>query len=289
MDKFENQAEFKDIFYTYREESSTQDLFNRDYDLLIITDDDLKPAFQPLAADHNADGVRTIIRTLTNIGSTDPVDIREYILNEYLNHNISYVLIGGDHDVVPSKELYYGKYYYWEQWLDMYGPSDLYYSCLDGDFNGNGNGIFGEPDDNVDLVAEVYIGRACVGDIPEVNHFVNKTLAYKNGDPRDPYLNKVLMAGEWLVGPPDYPNDIWGGDYMDELINGSDSNDYVTVGIPNDEDSLWDIDKLYDRDWSGHYWPNTEIKNRINNNLHIINHLGHGNEEYALKMYIQEV
>ena len=46
---------------------------------------------------------------------------------------------------------------------------------------------------------------------------------------------------------------------MDELINGSDTHHFTTVGVPNDEYSLYNIEKLYDRDWENNYWSYKEI------------------------------
>jgi len=74
----------------------------------------------------------------------------------------------------------------------------------------------------------------------------------------DEYLDNVLMAGEYLG---DYGIASWGGNYLDQLINGSTLDGYETVGIPWDE---YNIERLYDRDWPGNDWPKEEIKTRIN-------------------------
>jgi hypothetical protein len=252
-----------------------------DYDLLIITTDALKTCFEPLAEYHTSQGLSTYIATLSDIGSTDPEAIRSYIRTAYLNQHIEYVLLGGDADVVPARMLWatsgYGD-------TDVM-PADVYYACLDGPYNSDGDERWGEPNDgengkDVDLVAEVYVGRACVGDSFEVDNFIQKTVSYVYTV--DAYLGKVLMVGEFLWPDPD----TYGCDYMDELINGSDANGYSTVGIP------WDryfIDKLYDRDWPTHNWPKEELINRINDNVHLINHLGHSSYDYNMKMYSSDV
>jgi hypothetical protein len=159
-------------------------------------------------------------------------------------------------------------------------PSDLYYACLDGPYNSDGDDRWGETKDgtnggDVDLIAEVYLGRACVGNSYEVDNFIHKTISYMNND--DNYLNEVLLVGEYLWSNPD----TWGGDYMDELIDGSSSHEYTTIGVPSDE---YFIDKLYDRDWIDNHWSKEEIINRINDNVHLINHLGHSWYNYNMKM-----
>jgi len=68
---------------------------------------------------------------------------------------------------------------------------------------------------------------------------------------------------------------------MDELIDGCSDHGYTTVGIPSDE---YNISTLYDRDWGWPYWPKEELIMRINNNTHIINHLGHGHPFHVMKL-----
>jgi hypothetical protein len=251
-----------------------------DYELLLITTDALKTCFEPLAQYHTSHGISTHIATLSDIGSNDPEAIRSYIRTEYLNSNIEYVLLGGDSDIVPARMLWVSSGY--GETDEM--PSDLYYACLDGTYNYDGDEYWGEPKDgenggDVDLIAEVSVGRACVGDSFEVDNFIQKTVSYINTD--DAYLTKVLMVGEYLWGGPD----TWGGDYMDELIDGSSNNGYTTIGIPSEN---YTIDTLYDRDWPGNDWPKEELINRINDNVHIINHLGHSGYDYNMKMYISD-
>ena len=259
---------------------------SENYDMLIITTNDLKSGFEPLKAAHDAEGIKTIIKTLSDIklipSSVTPEDIRDYIRDFYRQYGIEYVLIGGDADVVPAKQLWVQA---WSGGDTTFMPSDLYYACLDGTYNFDGDELWGEPKDgdnekDVDLIAEVYVGRACAGNIAEVNNFVNKTLGYlSNGGYSE---GKVLMAGEYLWSNPD----TYGDDYMDELINGSSANGYTTVGIPSD---LYEIDKLYDRDWPEDGWPTSEIVNRMNNGVLIVNHLGHASYGYCMRMINEDV
>jgi len=256
------------------------------YDLLIITTNSLKKYFEPLKEYHDSHGVKTIIATLDETGDT-PEDIRDYIRNAYLSMGIKYVLIGGDDDVVPARML-------WVYGLDenttpyqTFMPSDLYYGCLDGTYNYDGDDKWGEPTDgdnghDVDLVAEVYVGRACVGDKTEVSNFVDKTIEYMSTN-ADPYLKKVLLAGEYLG---DYGVASWGGNYLDQIIDGSNLDGYTTVGIPSDK---FNIEKMYDRDWQNNYWTKEDMMNRINSGEHIIQHDGHSSYEYNMKMVTDDV
>ncbi|MBU0984496.1 MAG: thrombospondin type 3 repeat-containing protein, partial [candidate division Zixibacteria bacterium] len=118
-------------------------------------------------------------------------------------------------------------------------------------------------------------------DAAEVNRFVSKTLGYVTST--DPYLQKVLMVGEYLGfgGISDYAADM-----MEQIEDGSSADGYTTIGIPSD---VYTIDELFERDWAGNDWPQSELVSRINNDLHIINHLGHGSPDYAMKLYNSDV
>ena len=67
--------------YTQEYASSSTPLEH--YDLLIITTNALKSSFEPLKQAHDATGVETVIKTLTDIGGSDPESIRNYIRDAY--------------------------------------------------------------------------------------------------------------------------------------------------------------------------------------------------------------
>lgn len=256
------------------------------YDLLILTTDSLKSGFEPLKQAHDATGVSTVIKTLTDVGASDLESIRNYIKEAFLNWGIEYVLIGGDSNIIPAPIL-------WVYGLDeetdpyeTYMPSDLYYACLDGPYNYDGDNKWGEPTDgenggDVDLVADVYVGRACVDNLADVNNFVTKTIAYINKNPDDEYLKKICLAAEYLG---DYGIASYGGTYMDQLIDTCTDDGYTTIGIPS---ANYTINKLYDS--PSYEWDYLEIMSIINNDVHIINHLGHSYYGYNMKMYSSDV
>ena len=251
------------------------------YDLLIITTNTLKSGFEPLKEAHDATGVLTVIKTLTDIGGSDLESIRNYIKDAYTNWGIEYVLIGGDDNVVPAPILWVSGMDEETTYYEDSMPADLYYACLDGPYNSDGDGNWGEPHDgtdggDVDLIAEVYVGRACVDNMADVNNFVTKTVAYINKDPGNEYLSEVCFAGEYLG---DYGIASYGGAYLDQLEDGSSDDGYTTVGMPSD---IYNINKLYDS--PSYDWPPSAIISVINNGVHIINHLGHASYDYDLKL-----
>ena len=280
-DEVKNKVDNPDVTKLYS--NIKQPTFLESFDLLILTTDSLKSGFEPLKNAHNAKGLDTVIKTLTDVGSSDPEDIRDYIRDAYYNWGINYVLIGGDHDIIPARILWVYGLDEETTPYDTYLPSDLYYSCLNGPYNYDGDDRWGEPTDgegggDVDLLADVYVGRASVDSTADVNNFVSKTVSYINQDPSTPYLSNALFAGEYMG---DYGIATWGGNYMDQLIDVCPDDGYTTRGVPS---ANYTIDKLYDRDWSGNYWPYEEIMNRIDEGVHIINHLGHASYDYDMKM-----
>jgi hypothetical protein len=203
-----------------------------------------------------------------------------------------YVLLGGDGDVgdkqeniIPARGLFAN-----ESGLPLHThislvdeeeddiPSDVYYACLDGNFNQDMDEHFGEsPDrnnieerDEADLMAEVYVGRACVDSDQEVSNFVAKTISYENN--HHPYLSKILFVGEYLGFPG---ISAYGGNYKDLMI----------PLIPE----VYNLNTLYDRDLP-YNWDKFDIIEIINNATpHIINHDGHSYYGYNLKMHNGDV
>lgn len=263
-------------------------LLEGEYDYVIITSEMLKeaaePNFQTLADWKNDRGIRTAIVTVEDIYESykyiphkdDQEMIRNFIRDIFLNNNVTYILLGGDGDgariggetwpdnTVPSKLLC-------SSWIYEEEPptlaSDLYYACLDGNFNANGNQIYGEPDDDPDLLSEVYVGRAPVDSAEELNNFVRKTISYESTDPNDPRLGMALMVGQYIGWPFEGEVTVWGGNHKDAVI-------------PIFPDTF-NIMTLYDRDYIGacaiddQNWPKSEVIDRINHDeLHIINHVG---------------
>jgi len=251
----------------------------RAYDMLILTTPTLASSFASLESYHDGQGLATEIHTTSDVGSTDPADVRDYIIDAYQNDGIEYVLIGGDDDIIPAQNLYVydGGYTEYEM------PGDIYFGCLDGTWNNDGDGYYGETNDgvgggDVDLVAEVYVGRCCAGNTTEVNRFVTKTLWYLNGSHSLPA--EVLLVGEYLGfgGDSDYA-----AATLEELEDGASTHGYTTVGIPTAD---YSISEMFERDMS---WSQSTLASAINNGLHILNHLGHGSEDYAMKFYNSDV
>ncbi len=209
--------------------------------------------------------------------------IRNFIRYAYTELGTEYVLLAGDADeiveednILPCRKLFAD-----EEGLPLNGsfdyqaddiPSDVYYACLDGNFNDDHDKHFGESkefneeneEDEADLYAEVWVGRACVDSVEEIENFVKKTLWYDQT--RDDYLSEILFLGEHLGFPG---VSAYGGNYKDYIQD--------QVEIPTD----YTIHKIYDRNNTWRYpWLHDQL---CNNTYHFINHVGHGNENYIFK------
>ena len=219
--------------------------------------------------------------------------IRNYIRYAYTELGVEYVLLAGDADVsnpnqniIPSRGLFAN-----ESGLPLINqsmrmgeeeddiPSDVYYACLDGNFNIDLDAHFGEsPDrnqfngvDEADLLSEVSVGRACVDSFEEIANFVSKTLRYESLHD-DSYLAKMLFVGEYLGFPG---ISAYGGNYKDEIKS----------LVPD----AFNLVTLYDRDMSSH-WNKQDLINIINQAPpHIINHDGHSYYGYNMRMSNSDV
>ncbi|UCD22783.1 MAG: hypothetical protein JSW22_03965, partial [Chloroflexota bacterium] len=282
-----------------------------DYEYVIITSQALKDTagpsnFQALRDDKISRNITATIVTTewiyANYSGTRPdggednqTRIRNFIIDAYNTWGTRYGLLGGDgdgadvggesgDDIIPPRGF--------AAYDDTDIAADMYYACLDGTFDYDADGIYGEPNDGpgggeVDLFAEVYVGRAPVDSEAEVQNFVGKTLAYQNMPMTDENLSKVWMVGEY-VGFGGVAE--WAGNYKDEIKEGSSAHGYTTVGFENSVYApSFNVSTLYDRDYAGNDWPSSEIIGIINDNAHLINHLGHADVGYMMKMVNADV
>ncbi|HSG29187.1 MAG TPA: C25 family cysteine peptidase, partial [Candidatus Krumholzibacterium sp.] len=262
-------------------------------DYLIVTSEALEPSFVPLRDFYNRRGLKTRILTTEDIdawfrGRDLCEKVRTAIVHHYSDYGIEYVLLGGDVDVVPYRgftctvdsegELQPDEELPATVRIDNRIPSDIYFSNLDGDWNDDGDILWGEPGEE-DLYSEIAVGRACVSTPGEAAIFVHKTTMYQD-DPVANQLRRVLLLGENLTNEPM----TWGADDLEQLIDTCQAHDYSTTGVPPD----FDITTYFDRDiytWSGI----DVVAPEVNTGAHWIFHVGHCNTSYGLRLGIAAV
>ncbi len=245
------------------------------YDFLIITTSAFANSFTGLQANYLKEGITSLVVTRDSITSTMtgmdvPEKIRNFIIQEYQTHGIQYVLLAGDDELIPHR----GFYCYvisGNGYSDQNIPADLYYSALDGNWNDDGDAFWGEPGED-DLLPDVAVARMPFSNATELDHMLNKSYKYQFTPIAGEFRN-ILMAGENLWSNPD----TWGSDYL-ELLKGEHSdNGYTTTGIPVD----FDFDHLYDETT---YWTGQDLINHLNLGRPMLNHVGHANETYVMKL-----
>ncbi len=251
-----------------------------DYDMLIISPTTFATGFEQLIEFYVPRGIMAQIATTDDIYATMPGQdnqekIRNYIIQEYQDHGIQHVTLGGDVEHIP-----YRGFYCTVQSSSVYEsndiPADLYYCALDGTWNDDGDNNWGEIGED-DLLPEIGIGRFSVTSQTEFDALMNKTLMYQES-PVEGELANPFLVGEHLYSNPE----TWGSDYLELLIGYREDNGYTTNGIPEDQD----IEKLYASEGS---WSSSTLMNQMNQGTSFIHHVGHANSNYAMKFYNSDI
>jgi hypothetical protein len=165
------------------------------------------------------------------------------------------VVLGGDDEIIPIR----GCYGQVGDTIDPHMPVDIYYSNLDGNWNANGNSIFGETDDNQDLIPEVHIGRFPAQSLAEFENMFRKIKYYAE---QNTFSNNLaIFYGENLNMNPV----TWGGDYKDDVAQ------YLPDSYP--------LQTLYQRDGT---YSESGVWQSINNGAGLMNHMGHANEFFLM-------
>ena len=249
--------------------TATPSLEGSPVDYVIVTVDTLAAAFQNLADWKTAKGVRTVVRTVEWIEANYPngVDqaetIRTFITDAYQFWGITYALLGGDANILPVRlgaSVYLGA-------RDI--PVDMYYGCVDGDWNADHDEFFGEAPDGTDMYQEVYTGRLPATSVATANILVNKVINYET--PVDPsYTATGLLLAEVL-----FPID-WNGS-QSIAQDGAQFAEYLWLSALNNP--ALSVNKMYEN-----YTPyppavqetSAGVIAALNQGYDHVNHVGHG-------------
>lgn len=145
----------------------------------------------------------------------DAGSIRQYLFDQYSQHGLVYALLVGDNTNFPIR---YGcARDNNNNDLNYVVPTDLYFSDLTGNWNVDGDGLFGEPtDDSPDCVGEIFVGRLLVPSLAQnggqfIENWTEKLITYE-GNPGygdDLYLtNAVYAVADQLVDSSYVPDQI---------------------------------------------------------------------------------
>jgi hypothetical protein len=251
-----------------------------DYSYLIITTSQFEDDFLELADFYNRRGFLAAVMTVDSIsGSYSGSDIAEKVRNavtdQYNQHSITHLLLGGDSDGDGSSGVPYRGLYCRVQSSSVIEdgniPSDLYFSNLDGSWNADGDGYWGEPGEE-DLYAELAVGRAPVDSAHHIAAMINKTKMYQE-QPVTADIETASLFGEYLYSSPV----TYGGNEMDQLVDTCSAYGFFTRGIPPD----FSIEKYYERDGS---WYREDVFGAFNSGTNWLAHSGHANSSYVMKV-----
>ena len=240
---------------------------------LVVTTEALAPAFAPLVEWKTRRGVPAAVRTLewiesrTRQGVDRAETLRNFLIEAYTLWGVEWVLLGGDTGIVPVR-------YAWTTALGPEAvPTDLYYACLDGTWNGDGDDRWAEGSQTLDpseadIFPELGVARAPVNDVTQAQVFVTRVLDYESPlhddyQHRFSFLTEVLVPANWDSGAA-FSYD--GAPSAEQMINQS---------LP----TTFDVQRFYDTWWL--YPPAQKLSKAaaaaaMNAGSGYINHLGHG-------------
>lgn len=225
------------------------------YDWVLITSNEIinsnvNPGVNELVSLRQSKNLSCKVQSIEEVlnsytGSNKADKLRNFIKDAYNNWNIKFVVLGGDSNIIPVRTVY-ASYGSTSDYL----PTDLPYQCLDKNTWNN------------DYAGEVLIGRISAETPQEFSNQVYKIISYENTPSNDTFRKSILGLGEKM-----------------------DSRTYAKQAILKVESIFsqdYRRDGLYDQQRT---WSKSELINKINtNNYSIINHLGHSNTNYAMKL-----
>ncbi len=238
------------------------------YDMLVITAEEWVPRFAEYLALYNNKGIRTRIVSLEEIfaamdGRDEQEKIRNYIIQEYENNGIQMVSLGGDVSIVPYRNLWCFAQEGYEDDL----PADMYYACLDGTLNDDGDDRWGEVGED-DLLPELGIGRLPFNNETQFNNIMHKTFSYLQA----PVLGEFTSP---IFGAEHLGDGYYGSDDMERLIGTNTDYDYTTTGYPEN----YNFKRYYETyriPWSG-----SDFRRLIGTGGQYVHHVGHANSDFV--------
>ncbi|NOQ22015.1 MAG: hypothetical protein GQ565_05105 [Candidatus Aegiribacteria sp.] len=228
-----------------------------DAQYLLICDSSFAETMEPLATFHEGRGYSVETASVQEIlssfpGIDDAEKLRNFIKNRFLEHGTVFVLLAGDETLVPVRMVYT----YCETEADT-ATVDLYFADLDGTWDASGDGEYGQPDDDLDLYADVLLGRALFSTIDEAEIFVQKNLTYQTNPPSGDWQTTAVLCGAVLFDSIGYTAD-----------KGCDS---IAVEFP----PYWEVNKFYEELPGGGITEHIPI---ISGGSAWNHYAGHGNE-----------
>ncbi|MDY6915862.1 MAG: C25 family cysteine peptidase, partial [Candidatus Cloacimonadota bacterium] len=222
---------------------------------LLIFPQALSSAYADLAEWRNKQGITVITETYENIlslssGVDEQEKLRNFIIEMYQEHQISHLTLGADVSIIPSRIAFAFDCDYGLADNENDLLCDMYYGCLDGNWDANGNGIYGEDEDETDYWAEVYVSRIPAENSAQVEYYIEKLKQYEQGE-----IEQYEKAGGFSM-------QLWPGcsseicqQFIYEIFFPQNYQIELLYGENNNEDAAYQL---------------------LNDNLNLAQHTGHG-------------
>lgn len=173
------------IAMDYQENGLVSDLpslIGAPVDLVIITTESLQDACTEYARARSIRGYNSVVKTVPWIrqqyaGVDDAERLRNFLKDAVEKWGVLYVLLAGEVPDFPLRWVQMNPIY--DIW-PVHIVTDLYFSDLDGTWNDDGDFLFGEVEDSLDLFPDVFVGRLPVTDSDDVYHYLDKLMTYEN-------------------------------------------------------------------------------------------------------------
>jgi hypothetical protein len=181
-------------------------------------------------------------------GDDHQEEIRNFLKDYFTNEGLIYAILGGDVDMIPERDAYctFSEPYYL--------AADYYYADLDGSWDGDNDGRYGEiSGDGVDGYYDIFVGRPSIDSRGDINSFIIKDSVYTYCPPAAA-VQKLLLPSVMLVQS-------WGW-------HGRTTNNRIGDMFPS-----WTVTKLEDANC---YSPLT--RDAMNENYNLMHINAHGNE-----------
>lgn len=202
------------------------------YDYAIITTNAIQTASTKLPAftsQLTGLGYKPLVVTETDYGSLTGQSpngtaekIRKWLIDNYAAMGIKYVLLIGDPTPVTGDipmKMCWPRY---DETTYRDSPTDAFYADLTGNWDLNGNSIFGEYNGDrgtggVDFTPEVYVGRIPVysADYTALDAILQKIITYKNVSGEPAWRKKALLP----MAISNYANEDGGGDVRSDGLD----------------------------------------------------------------------
>jgi len=158
-------------------------------EMIIISDDQLAPAWEEYAAWRSLEGRPTTVVRMSDIpaqfaGLDDAATLQNFLRDQWQRGALRFVLLGGDAGRVPYRRVdnaisipVQGDHYV------ANGPSESYFANVAASWDGDGDGRFGEKDQDFSLAtareAQLAVGRVPADTVEEVRNYQEKVLVYR--------------------------------------------------------------------------------------------------------------